>query len=68
MLLKIILSALALFYLATNILTAKRMSARGMYNTFIDGQCLVGAICANIYYLPAWLLQALRRAVLAMIA
>ena len=31
-----------------------------MYAEFVDGQCVIGKYCANIFYLPAWILKFLR--------
>lgn len=55
-------------YLAFNILTANLYTAKKMREKFIAGQCLVGKICANIFYAPAWLLKGIKAVVLAVIA
>lgn len=68
MIFKVIFIALACIYSVINLLTAKLMSAREMQRSFINGQCLVGKILANIFYAPAWFLKALRLAVIAAIA
>lgn len=65
---KIFEIALVCVYLAFNILTAKLMSAECMKRSFIDGQCIVGKICANIFYAPAWLLKGIKTVVLMTIA
>lgn len=65
---KILEIALVCVYLAFNILTAKLMSAKCMKRSFIDGQCMVGKICTNIFYAPAWLLKGVKAVVLAAIA
>lgn len=65
---KILEIVLVCVYLAFNILTAKLMSAKCMKHSFIDGQCMVGKICANIFYAPAWLLKGIKAVVLAAIA
>ena len=57
---KILFIALVCLYAAINIVTSKVMSAKEMKEDFIDGQCLVGKIAANIFYAPAWLLKALK--------
>ena len=57
---KILFIALVCLYAAINIVTAKVMSAAEMKEDFINGQCLVGKITANIFYAPAWLLKALK--------
>lgn len=58
----------AIIYFAFNVLTAKVMSAKRMKHEFIDGQCMVGKICANIFYAPAWLLKGIKAVVVAAIA
>lgn len=55
-------------YLAINFLTSKVMTAKSMKKSFIDGQCFVGKICANIFYAPAWLLKGIKIAVVQAIA
>lgn len=60
--------AVAIIYFAFNVLTAKVMSAKRMKHEFIDGQCLIGKIFANVFYAPAWLLKGIRAVVLAAIA
>lgn len=57
---KILFIALVCLYAAINIVTSKVMSAKEMKEEFINGQCLVGKIAANIFYAPAWLLKALK--------
>ena len=64
---KIILIVIAFLYAAFNVLTAKLMSAKQMRESFIDGQCTVGVIFANIFYAPAWFLKAIRFLVVATI-
>lgn len=56
-----------ILYMAVNFITAKRWNAREMKCDFIDGQCLVGKILTNIFYLPAWVLKGVRFAVLVLI-
>lgn len=58
----------AIICFAFNVLTAKVMSAKRMKHEFIDGQCLIGKIFANVFYAPAWLLKGIRAVVLAAIA
>ena len=58
---------LLIFYAIINLFTAKCWSAREMKQDFIEGQCLVGRIFANIFYAPAWFLKGLRVLVLATI-
>lgn len=57
---KIFIIAVICLYAAINIVTAKVMNAKEMKEEFINGQCLVGKIAANIFYAPAWLLKALK--------
>lgn len=57
---KILIIALVCLYAAINIVTSKVMNTKEMKEEFIDGQCLVGKIAANIFYTPAWLLKALK--------
>lgn len=57
---KIFIIAVICLYAAINIVTAKVMNAKEMKEDFINGQCLVGKIAANIFYAPAWLLKALK--------
>ena len=57
---KILIIAVICLYAAINIVTAKVKSAKEMKEEYIDGQCLVGKIAANIFYAPAWLLKALK--------
>lgn len=58
---------LGIAYAACNLVTAKIMSAKEMAEDFIKDQCLVGRICANIFYAPAWFLKGLRAAILFMV-
>ena len=67
MAIKIILIVISFIYIAFNAFTAKMMTAREMKKEFIDGQCQVGRILANIFYLPAWLLKGIRFVVVAAI-
>lgn len=64
---KIVEVTILIVYVAINLITAKRMSAKHMHKEFIEGQCVVGKICANIFYAPAWLLKGVRALVLATI-
>lgn len=57
----------AVVWAATNIFTIKMMSAKQMREEFVAGQCLVGKICANIFYAPAWFFKGLRFVVLCAI-
>ncbi len=52
-------------YLGFNFVTAKTHSAKEMKAKFITGQCVVGAILTNIFYIPAWALKLIRSIVVA---
>ena len=67
MVLNIILIVVAFIYGAFNVLTAKLMTAKEMKHSFIDGQCVVGKVFANIFYSPAWVLKGIRFVVVAAI-
>lgn len=54
----------AMIWVAVNVITIKMMSASEMYRNFVDGQCFVGKVCANIFYAPAWFFKGLRSVVL----
>ena len=58
----------SIIYFAFNFLTANIMSAKRMKQEFINGQCMVGKICANIFYAPAWILKGIKVIVLETIA
>lgn len=47
-------------YLVLTFATSYMLSAKEMRRRFIDGQCIVGKIAANIFYAPAWLLKGLK--------
>lgn len=57
----------ALVWAASNIFTIKMMSAKQMHDEFVEGQCLVGKIFANVFYAPAWFFKGLRFVVLCAI-
>lgn len=57
---KILMLAIICLYLAINIVTAKMIDAKEMKKHFIDGQCSIGRIAANVFYAPAWLLKLIR--------
>lgn len=50
----------AIWCAVSNIYITRVKSAKEMQNEFIDGQCFVGKVFANIFYAPAWLLKGLR--------
>lgn len=60
-----IIVVLLIIYVVCNLITAKCWSAKEMKRDFVDGQCLVGKVFANIFYAPAWLLKGIRIVVLA---
>ena len=57
---KIFIIVVVCVYLAFDIVTAKMMTAKEMKEHFIDNQCIVGKIAANIFYAPAWFLKGLK--------
>ncbi len=57
---EIILIIITFIYVVFNFITAKLMSAKEMKHEFVDGQCAVGRVFANIFYTPAWLLKVIR--------
>ena len=67
MVIKIITIAIVVFYGICNLVMAYHRDANEMYDEIIDGQCVVGKICANIFYLPAWVLKGLRALVLGLV-
>lgn len=54
-------------YIVFNLITARKWSAREMKRDFVDGQCLVGKIFANIFYAPAWFLKGVRYVVVTLV-
>lgn len=64
---KILLIIAGILYGALNVVTSKLLSAKEMKESYINGQCVVGKICANIFYAPAWFLKGLRCIVLALV-
>ena len=67
MIFKIILIAVVVFYGICNLVMAYRRDASEMYDEIIDGQCVVGKICANIFYLPAWVSKGLKWCILGLV-
>ena len=55
---------LVVIYISINVVTAKKMNIQEMQDTFINGQCFVGMVFANVFYSPAWFLKAVRKLVL----
>ena len=47
-------------YISFNLVVANTMTAIDMKREYIDGQCLIGRICTNLFYLPAWMLKIIR--------
>lgn len=64
---KILIAIMIIAYIFVNVATSNMMDAREMHRNFIQGQCMVGKICANIFYAPAWALKGIRAFVLATI-
>lgn len=67
MLIKVLIAILIIAYIFVNVITSNMMSAKEMHREFVCGQCMVGKICANIFYAPAWALKGIRAFVLATI-
>ena len=65
---KIILIVLACFYVALNILVSKLETAKEMKKHYIENQCVVGMVFANLFYAPAWIFKAIRFLVCAIVA
>ena len=64
----IICAALCVGYLALNLVTATKLSAKEMRRRYITGQCVVGRIAAGIFYAPAWLFKCIKFIILYFIA
>lgn len=57
---KIAIIAIACLYTAINLVVSRTMSAKEMRKKYVDGQCTIGKIATNIFYLPAWLLKVVK--------
>lgn len=57
---KVFIILALIVYLVLTFATSYMLSAREMRRRFIDGQCIVGKIAANIFYAPAWFLKGLK--------
>ena len=57
---KIAIIIILCVYVAFNIVTSNMIPAAEMKRRYIDGQCVVGRIAANVFYFPAWLLKGLK--------
>lgn len=68
MMIKVLQIVVIAAWLIINFVTAYAMTAKKMKEEFVDGQCLVGKICANAFYAVAWALKGIRAAVLLMVA
>lgn len=44
----------------SNLYVATTETAEEMQDDFIKGQCLIGKICSNLFYAPAWGLKILK--------
>jgi len=64
---KIIIGIAILLYVAFIFATSHLLDAKEMKKRFIDGQCVVGKIFANVFYAPAWLLKGIRFVVVAVV-
>lgn len=65
MAIKITLFIITFIYIVFNIITSKLMNAKEMKQEFVDGQCTVGRVFANIFYAPAWFLKLIRFIIVA---
>lgn len=54
----------AIVWVASNVFAIAIMTAEQMHKEFIEGQCFVGKVCANVFYAPAWFFKGLRFVVL----
>ena len=56
-----IISIIALsLWVISNLYVAVTETAEEMREDFVENQCLVGKVCANIFYAPAWVLKVLK--------
>lgn len=60
MIVKLILALALVFVAVCNFVVSYRYTAEEMREKFIEGQCLVGKIAANVFYALAWGLKGLR--------
>ena len=58
--LKVLLALIIIAYAAIQFLVAHWLSTQEMRGRFVRGQNLVGAIFANVFYAPAWILKGIR--------
>ena len=56
-----------IIYVAFNLYVSKVYSIRQMRENFVDGQCVVGKVFANLFYAPAWILKVFRALVVMLI-
>lgn len=56
----ILIITIICLYIVFNIVTSKMLTAKEMKSRFIDGQCIIGKIAANAFYIIAWLLKGLK--------
>lgn len=67
MVLKILGIVAVIAYIAFNLIVAKTHSVKEMKSEFVMNQCVVGMVCANIFYAPAWFLKVIRGIVVTMV-
>lgn len=53
-----------IWFVVSNIYVTKVMTAHEMTKEFVDGQCFVGKVFANLFYAPAWIFKGIRIVVL----
>ena len=56
-----------IIYAAFNLYVSKVYSMRQMKEIFVDDQCVVGKVFANLFYAPAWILKVFRALVVMLI-
>lgn len=54
-------------WLIVNVITSKLKSARQLYSMVFSGNCVAGKAFAMAFYMPAWILKAIREIVLVTI-
>ena len=56
-----------IIYVAFNLYVSKVYSMRQMKEIFVDDQCVVGKVFANLFHAPAWILKVFRALVVMLI-
>lgn len=56
-----IISIIALsLWVISNLYVAVTETAEEMREDYVKNQCLIGKVCTNIFYAPAWVLKVLK--------